>query len=112
MRFLNLIPISRNYFSLSGYEFVIFSIGSIAIVVLLLLYYRKISEKHTSIVGEKQPEPIYTYKDVLLQERNVAGNNIPLSDTNSIVVKICAIILILLVAIMPLFQLLGINYFL
>ena len=108
----NLFPYNWFNTDLSAYDLFVFATGSIVIVLLLLLYYQRISRKTNSESTLEKPQPIYTYKDVLLQQKSVDDNYFPTSTKQPLALKIIVISLILLIMITPLYKLLNVRYFL
>ena len=88
----------------------LFGIGSVIIVSLLSVYYSLIAKNGSSNSEFKLDTPIYQTKDILLQENSL--ELIPLRKVTSVWTKTIIFILIFLVAVTPLFQLLGNDYIL
>ncbi|WP_299118896.1 hypothetical protein [uncultured Tenacibaculum sp.] len=86
-----------------------FALFVVVFCMILSWYYSKI--KSRSIGYIKREEPIYGSKDILLQEKKLGLELIPLEKITSVWVKAVVFILIFLVTITPLYQLLGTDYF-
>lgn len=96
--------------SLSWNDLLAFTLMVVVFVSILSLYYGKV--KINGIESIENDVPIYSSKVILLQEKNLGLEVIPSEKTTSIWVKTIAFILIFLVAVTPLYQLLGTDYFL
>ena len=106
---LNSFP--NNFFRQPSFEDLLsFGLFSIITVSILLWYYHKISKSETNL--DELDNPIYQSKDILLQEKISDGMYYPSQVATSIWVKISVFILVILVAITPLYQLFGIQHFL
>ena len=90
----------------------LFIIGSIIILVKYLQYLEIPKNKKVNLKRLNLDLPIYQSKDILLQEKKLGLELIPLEKTTSIWVKAIVFILIFLVTVTPLYQLLGTDYFL
>lgn len=87
-----------------------FTLFSFSFVMILSWYYGKIKSKRIDC-AEKEVS-IYSSRDILLQEKEGDLELLPLKKTTSIWVKTIVFVLIFLVAVTPLYQLLGTDYFL
>ena len=97
------------YFSLSAYDLLMFGIGSIILISILLFYYNRIPKSNSS--KSDLQNPIYQSSDILLQSNSQEINFVIPEKTTSTWVKGFVFILIFLVVITPLYQLLGVEYF-
>ncbi|WP_299672723.1 hypothetical protein [uncultured Polaribacter sp.] len=107
---LNTIPFFPYENGLDLFGLVMFSLGSVIIISVLLLYYNKIRKSNSS--KDALETPIYQSKDILLQSNSLDANFIIAEKSTSTFVKILVYILIAFVAITPLYQLLGVEHFL
>lgn len=87
-----------------------FTLFAVSFVMILSWYYGKIKSKNIDFT-EKEIS-IYSSRDVLLQEKERGLELLPSEKTTSIWVKTIVFVLIFLVAVTPLYQLLGTEYFL
>jgi len=90
------------------YDLLFFSLGSIVVISLLLLYYNKIHKTNTNNLSDVS---IYQSKDVLLQEKSVNGIYLVQEKTLSIWTKLIIYLFILIAITTPLYQLFGIQHF-
>lgn len=101
---------SQHYsLELSGNDLLMFALGGIAITVLLIIYYNKISKRESNTDISDVSKPLYAYKDMLLQESCSETNEIPESSSVSIVLRMIAFLLVLFILFIPLHQLLNIQ---
>lgn len=110
MSFLTLI--SPNYFqrALTREELMVFALISIVMLVLLSIFYQTISKKYAQTINEESI-PIYTYRDLLLQENSTSLESIPLTTKTTLTTRVIAFILILFVITTPLYQLFKFDHF-
>jgi hypothetical protein len=94
---------------LSGYDILLFALGSCIVISVLLLYYSQIPENKNS--KSALDNPIYLSKDTLLQTTNSELNFILVEKTISKYAKLFVYGLIALVVFAPFYQLLGVNHF-
>ena len=94
----------------NAYDLLMFALGSFVIVSILLAYYNRIPKSNSS--KTQLENPIYQTKDILLQANSLDANFLIEQKTKSTFVKVIVYILIALVALTPLYQLLGVEYFL
>ena len=111
MSFLTFISPYQYNSSLSGEELLLFAFFTLSIVLLLSIYYQKISNKYHKSIVSKESEPIYTYKNVLLQEISSNTKSIPMVAKTSMTLRVIAFVLIILVVTTPLYQLFNVNHF-
>tara|TARA_B100001059_G_C17685049_1_gene501844 strand:- start:388 stop:726 length:339 start_codon:yes stop_codon:yes gene_type:complete len=111
MNFLNLLPSSYFSFGLTGTELLLFAIGSLSLLVVLLTYGAFFSKTSFDCKATEKLEPIYSYKDLLLQERKTKIKCIPTGSQISISSRIIVLVLILLVITTPLYQLFKVEHF-
>ena len=90
----------------SGFDLLIFGLGSFVIISILLLFYKRIS-RSTNMV-DVLDNPIYQAKDILLQSNNLDVNLISTQSTTSIWVKAFVFILIAFVVVIPVDQLFSV----
>jgi len=90
---------------LSAYDLLIFTLGSLFLISILLLYYNKIL-KNNNLISELI-NPIYQTKDIFLQSSINDANFIITQSSTSTWVKISAFVLIAFVVIIPVDQLFG-----
>lgn len=81
-------------------------------VTVLIWFYNRIPKSTDRGNPFELKNPIYQYKDMLLQEKNSDSLTLFADKTTSVWVKIFIYILIVLIATTPLFELLNLNYFL
>ncbi|QOD60070.1 hypothetical protein H9I45_12050 [Polaribacter haliotis] len=93
----------------NGYDLLIFALGSFIMISILLAYYNKIPKSITS--KDKLETPIYESKDIILQSNSLDANFTITEKSTSTFVKVFVCVLIGLVAFTPLYQLLGVEYF-
>jgi hypothetical protein len=95
--------------TLSGYDILIFALGSFILVTILLWYYKRIPKsKNSNSVLDK---PVYQSKDILLQSSNSDANFIDTTKSASTFTKLFVYALVFLVIFIPLYQLLGVDHF-
>jgi len=94
----------------NAFDLLVFSIGSFILISILSLLYKKIPKSTASLI--ELENPIYKSKDILLQQSNFDIDNFPIGKATSNLTRIVIFILIALVAIIPLYQLFGFEYFL
>ena len=111
MNFLNLLPSSYFSSGLTGTELLLFAIGSLSLLVLLLIYGSFLSRASFDCKATEKSEPIYSYKDLLLQARKTKIECIPTRSEISISGRIIVLVLILLVITTPLYQLFQVEHF-
>jgi len=104
---LNLFGFDPFSNSLSFFDLLCFGLGSFVLVFILSWCYNRIPKNSHSINDLERS--IYQSKDILLQEYKVQTEYAPTGQTTSIWVKTIVYILVLLVAITPLFELFGIQ---
>ncbi|WP_028889862.1 hypothetical protein [Tenacibaculum ovolyticum] len=92
---------------LSGFDLLIFGLGSFVLVSILSLCYSRIPKNSYSTNDLERS--IYQSKDILLQGYKVQVEYVPTAQTTSVWVKTIVYILVLLVAITPLFELFGMQ---
>lgn len=95
---------------LSAYDLIIFTLGSLVVISILLLYYNRIP-KSTKQISELE-NPIYQSKDILLQSKIEDANYLAVEKSTSFWVKVLVYIMIGIVVFTPLYKLLGTDYFL
>jgi hypothetical protein len=95
--------------TLSSFDLLMFTLGSFIIISMLLLYHSKIPK--SSIPKSELDNPIYQSKDILLQTNNLEANFIVAEKTTSTFTKTLVYIIIAIVIFTPLYQLLGVEYF-
>jgi hypothetical protein len=93
----------------NGYDLLMFGLGSLAVISILLTYYSKIPKSNSS--KDELETPIYESKDILLQSNSLEANFIIVEKTTSTFVKVFVFILIASIAVTPLYELLGVEYF-
>lgn len=106
---LNSIHFAPYEYGLDFVALVLFSFGSFMVISILLFYYSKIPKSNAP--KDELETPIYQSKDVLLQSNSLETNFIIAEKTTSTWVKGFVFILIFLVVVTPLYQLLGVEYF-
>lgn len=111
MSFLNLLPITYYRSGMSGEELLTFAMGAVSVVLMLLVYYQKISRKFPRSTVADELTPIYSYKDLLLQEKMTKFESIQLTTKTSMSTRIITFILILFVITTPLYQLFKFEHF-
>ncbi|WP_189663241.1 MULTISPECIES: hypothetical protein [unclassified Polaribacter] len=94
---------------LSGYDILLFALGSCIVISVLLLYYSQIPENKNS--KSALDKPLYQSKDVLLQSNNLEANFINTKKSASTFTKLFVFVLVFWVIFIPLYQLLGVNHF-
>lgn len=99
------LPITER--GLNDSEFLTFVIVSILMLYSLSFFWKIIPKR--SIKNLHKDNSIYQSKDILLQEYKVQAEYIPAGKTTSVWVKTIVYILVLLVAITPLFELFGMQ---
>ena len=107
---LNIIPYYPYKYGLDYFSLFMISLGSVVLVSILDLYYKRIPKNN--FVNTEIEAPIYTLKDILFQERESQVSDFPIREKTSLFIKIIIFILTILVIITPLFELFGIAYFL
>ena len=96
-------------FGLDFFGLIIYALGSFVIVSMLLFYYNKIPKsKAVNLVFDN---PIYLSKDCLFQTTNLDEGSILVEKKTSILTRFCVYVLIAIVAFTPLYELLGVVYF-
>jgi hypothetical protein len=90
--------------------FDIFMLSSLTTIMLYLNITPKIIKK--IVKKQNLKNPIYQTKDIFLQSNSLDANFIIAERTTSTFVKVFVCILIVLVALTPLYQLLGVEHFL
>ncbi|WBX76842.1 hypothetical protein PG911_00870 [Tenacibaculum ovolyticum] len=105
---LNLLGFDPFSNSLSFCDLLCFGLGSFVLVSILSWYYNRIHKSNHSINDVERS--IYQSKDILLQDYKVETEYAPIGQTTSVWVKTIVYILVLLVAITPLFELLGLEF--
>lgn len=106
---LNSIHFAPYEYGLDFAALVLFSFGSFMVISILLFYYSKIPKSNSS--KSEIQTPIYQSKDILLQSNQVDANFLIAEKTTSTWVKGFVFVLIFLVVVTPLYQLLGVEYF-
>lgn len=91
------------------FDLLMFALGSFVVISILLLYYNKIPKSNNS--KTKFDNPLYQFKDILLQSNNLDANFILAEKTTSTFTKTLVYIMILIVAFTPLYQLFGVDHF-
>lgn len=90
-------------------------IASLILSVLYLKYLQKGSKiivKKEKVDHNELEFPIYkSNKDVLLQSNSEEGTYLTVSETNSTIIKLVALVITVIVIVTPLFKLLGISSF-
>lgn len=104
---LNLLGFDPFSNSLSFCDLLCFGLGSFVMISILSWYYNRIPK--SSYSTNDLERSIYQSKDILLQEYKVQAEYIPAGKTTSVWVKTIVYILVLLVAITPLFELFGMQ---
>lgn len=104
------IILSLDFFNF-GNLFTSFDAIMLCFLVTLILYFNIVPEIKKVIKKPKLDNPIYQSKDVLLQSNSLETNFIIAEKTTSTWVKGFVFILIFLVVVTPLYQLLGVEYF-
>ncbi|WP_064966260.1 hypothetical protein [Tenacibaculum ovolyticum] len=104
---LNLFDFDPFSNSLSFFDLLCFGLGSFVLVSILSWCYSRIPK--SSYSTNDLERSIYQSKDILLQEYKVQAEYIPAGKTTSVWVKTIVYILVLLVAITPLFELFGMQ---
>lgn len=95
---------------LSAYDLMIFTLGSIVLILSLLFYYNRIPKSKSS--KNQLDTPIYESKDILLQSKIEDANYLAVEKSTSFWVKTLIYIMIGIVIFIPLYKLLGTDYFL
>lgn len=95
---------------LSFFDLLIFTVGSIVVISILLIYYNRIPKSTKQI--SKLENPIYQSKDILLQSKIEDANYLTTEKSTSLWVKALIYIMIGIVVFTPLYKLLGTDYFL
>ncbi|WP_299106257.1 hypothetical protein [uncultured Tenacibaculum sp.] len=95
---------------ITGFD--LFIICSIIILVNYLKYLEKPKSNSVSLDNLELDSPLYQTNDILLQGNNLELEFKPFAERTSIWVKTIVFVLIFLVAVTPLYQLLGTEYFL
>lgn len=111
MNFLNLLGPWTYGVNTSAYDLLMFGLGAAVVVFFLLSYYRYLSHKNEGFWMNEESHPIYTHKDVLLQQKNSEATYFPTKEKVSFTVKLIAIILIILVMVTPFYELLNVEHF-
>ena len=106
---LNSIHFAPYEYGLDFAALVLFSFGSFMVISILLCYYSKIPKSNSS--KSEIQTPIYQSKDILLQSNQVDTNFLIAEKTTSTWVKGFVFVLIFLLVVTPLYQLLGVDYF-
>ena len=106
---LNILSPQHYSLELSGNDLFMFALGSIVVMMLLIIYYNKISKREPDKDMSDESKPLYAYKGVLLQESCSEANEIPESSSASIGLRVIAFLLVLFVLFIPLHQLLNIQ---
>ena len=97
-------------YRISAYDLLMFTLGSFVLISILFTYYNLIPKSNTS--KDELEMPIYESTDILLQSNSVDVNFVIAEKTTSTFVKVFVCILIVIVALTPLYQLLGVEHFL
>ncbi|WP_425656987.1 hypothetical protein [Tenacibaculum ascidiaceicola] len=96
----------------NGFDLFVFGIGAIILISLLSIYYSLIEKKSSSSTYVKLEEtPIYQTKDVLLQEKSLGLELMPSKIVTSVWVKAVVFILIFIMAVTPIYEMLGVYYY-
>ena len=111
MNFLNLLPSSYFSSGLTGTELLLFAVGSLSLLAVLLTYGSFLSRTSFDCKATEKSEPIYSYKDLLLQEKKSKIKCIPTGSEITISGRIVVLVLILLVITTPLYQLFKVEHF-
>lgn len=110
MVYLNLLPqfpfLDK---TLSGYDLLMFALGSFVLISILLFYYNRIPKSY--LPKEIIESPIYQSKDILLQENSIEGNYLIAEKTTSTWVKAVIYLVIAIVIFTPFYELIGVQYF-
>jgi len=106
---LNTIPFKSYDYGLDLNPLSVFAFGSLVIILALLFYYNRIPKSNTP--KDKLQSPIYQSRDLLLQSKPENTHLLLPDKTTSIRVKVFIFVIIFVVAITPLYQLLGVEYF-
>ena len=96
-------------FGLDFFGLIIFGLGSFVIISVLLFYYKKIPKRND--FKSEFDTPIYLSKDSLLQTTNFVEGFILVEKKTSTFTKFRVYVLIAIVVFTPLYQLLGVCYF-
>lgn len=98
---LNLFDFSSPFgSSLSGFHVLMFSIGSLFVILILLFFYNKIPKSIHS--KSELDSSIYHSKDILLQDRYFEANYFGVRETTSKWLKILVYLTIFLLIVFPL----------
>lgn len=111
MNFLNLLGPWHRWWSISAYDLFMFGLGTAVVIFFLLSYYQYLSQKNKGFWMNVESHPIYTHKDILLQQKNSEATDFPTKEKVSFTVKLIAIILIILVMVTPFYELLNVEHF-
>lgn len=92
---------------MTAFDLLMFALSSFVMISILIWYSNRIPQKIQPI--STLDKPIYNSKDLLLQEVFSQGNDFPIAGKTPLFMKL---IIIILVATTPLFELFGIDNFL
>tara|TARA_R110002126_G_scaffold291781_1_gene457955 strand:- start:26580 stop:26912 length:333 start_codon:yes stop_codon:yes gene_type:complete len=106
---LNSIHFAPYEYGLDFAALVLFSFGSFMVISILLFYYSKIPKSNAP--KDELETPIYQSTDILLQSSSADANYLVTGKTTSTWVKGFVFVLFFLVVVTPLYQLLGVEYF-